>query len=255
MRGSFVTSMCRPTCFEPMIHLVSTVFARLAELTASGRRHAVATVVRTHGSTPQVIGARLVVTDDETERPVGTLGGGCVEADAILASREILKRGGRSLNSHSLNEDLAWNTGLVCGGTMWVLAEPGEEALSAGDRNFVEACARAAEGGPPLAIATLLERHGQGLTFVARMVVDAEGTMQRIARRRSTRCVRRRRGPEATAARHAQARQRRGAARIADRARDRPAEARGCRRRARGASHRAAGAIARFRGDHSRGPA
>jgi xanthine dehydrogenase accessory factor len=154
---------------------VSSIFARLAELTAAGRRHAVATVVRTQGSTPQVVGARLVITDNADERPVGTLGGGCVEADAILASREILKRGGRSLSSHSLNEDLAWNTGLVCGGTMWVLAERGEDALSAGERNFVEACARAAEGGTPLAIATLLERRGQDLAFVARMIVDADG--------------------------------------------------------------------------------
>ncbi len=100
-----------------------------------------------------------------------------MEADAILASREILKRGGRSLSAHSLNEDLAWNTGLVCGGTMWVLAEPGEEALAAGERNFVDACARAAEGGPPLAIATLLERQGHDLAFVARMVVDSEGVV------------------------------------------------------------------------------
>jgi len=47
----------------------------MAELSASGRRYAVATVVRTQGSTPQVVGARLLVTDDETERPMGTLGG------------------------------------------------------------------------------------------------------------------------------------------------------------------------------------
>ena len=154
---------------------MASIFTRLAELTTAGRRHAVATVVRTHGSTPQVVGARLVITDREDERPIGTLGGGCVEADAILASREILKRGGRSLTSHALNEDLAWNTGLVCGGTMWVLAERGEEALSAGERNFAEACARAAEGGPPVAIVTLLERRGQSLVFAARMVVEAEG--------------------------------------------------------------------------------
>src|SRR5689334_21311545 len=102
----------------------------MAELAAAGRRYAVATVVRTQGSTPQVIGARLVVTDDDNERPIGTLGGGCVEADAILTSREILKTGGRPVRAHALTEELAWNTGLVCGGTMWILAEPGEDALS-----------------------------------------------------------------------------------------------------------------------------
>lgn len=153
-----------------------SIYSRLAQLTAAGRRHAVATVVRTQGSTPQQIGARLVVTADESERPAGTLGGGCVEADAILASREILQRGGRSLRSYSLTEDLAWNTGLVCGGTMWILAEPGEEAIAAGGSNFVEASLRAADGGPPIVLVTLLERRGHDLAFVARMIVDANGT-------------------------------------------------------------------------------
>lgn len=154
---------------------MSSIFRHLATLSATGRRHAVATVVRTQGSTPQVVGARLVVTDHEDERPVGTLGGGCVEAEAILASREVIARGGRTLRSHALNEDLAWNTGLVCGGTMWVLAERGEDALPRGETRLLEACARAAEGGPPVAMATLLERRGRDLSFAARLVVDADG--------------------------------------------------------------------------------
>ena len=141
-----------------------SIYARIADLTAAGRRYAVATVVRTQGSTPQVVGARLVVTDDETERPTGTLGGGCVEADAILASREIIKHGGRSLRMHALTEELAWNTGLVCGGTMWILAERGEEAGI-----------HAIEEGRPVVIATLLERQGRDLNFAGRIVVDADG--------------------------------------------------------------------------------
>jgi xanthine dehydrogenase accessory factor len=160
-----------PRTYDPSV----SIYSRLAQLTAAGRRHAVATVVRTQGSTPQQIGARLVVTTDENERPAGTLGGGCVEADAILASREILQRGGRSLRSYSLTEDLAWNTGLVCGGTMWILAEPGEEAIAADGRNFVEASVLAANGGPPIVLVTLLERRGHDLAFVGRMIIDAHG--------------------------------------------------------------------------------
>ena len=56
-------------------------YARMSELAQSGQPFAVATVVRTHGSTPQTIGAKLVVSADESERPFGTLGGGCVEAE------------------------------------------------------------------------------------------------------------------------------------------------------------------------------
>jgi len=40
------------------------LYARMAELARSGQRFALATVVRTHGSTPQVAGAKLIITED-----------------------------------------------------------------------------------------------------------------------------------------------------------------------------------------------
>jgi xanthine dehydrogenase accessory factor len=156
---------------------VSSIYRRLAELSDSGRRFAVATVVRTQGSTPQVVGAKLVVTDDEQERPKGTLGGGCVEADAILACRDILGGGASTLRGYSLAEDLAWNTGLVCGGTMWILAEAGADALTIGGRDHRDVFARAIDSGPPVAVTTLLERRGRDLAFSGRAVVDAAGSI------------------------------------------------------------------------------
>ena len=153
---------------------MDSIYARIAELAASGRRFAVATVVRTQGSTPQVVGAKLVVTDDERERPGGTLGGGCVEADAILACREILAGASRSLRAYALTEDLAWNTGLVCGGTMWILAEAGSDAVTIGDRDQRDAFRRALDSGPPLAIATLFERRGRDLAFAGRVAVGVD---------------------------------------------------------------------------------
>lgn len=156
---------------------VPSIYARIAELVAAGRKFAVATVVRTQGSTPQVVGAKLVVTDDERERPGGTLGGGCVEADAILACRDILSGGSRSLRAYALTEDLAWNTGLVCGGTMWILAEPGSDAITIGGRDQREAFIRALDSGPPVAIATLFERRGRDLAFAGRVAVEADGTV------------------------------------------------------------------------------
>ena len=147
----------------------------MSELASAGRKFAVATVVRTQGSTPQVVGAKLVVSDDENERPRGTLGGGCVEADAILACREILAGGTRTLRGYSLAEELAWNTGLVCGGTMWILAEAGADAVSIGGTNYLPEFARAIDSGPPLAVATLLEKQGRELAFAGRMVVRPDG--------------------------------------------------------------------------------
>ena len=136
-----------------------------------------ATVVRTHGSTPQTIGARLIVTDDPAVRPFGTLGGGCVEADAMLAAREAIDHGTRSLREYRLTEDLAWNTGLVCGGTMWILAEPGESAFVCGDGSVLPELVDAADGEAPLAIVTALNKVDRGYSFGGRVAVRGDGSV------------------------------------------------------------------------------
>ena len=154
---------------------MTAVFQRLAELRAEGRRAALATVVRTLGSTPQIAGAKLVL--DDLNRAAGTLGGGCVEADAMIAAREVIARGGRSLRAYELTEDLAWNTGLVCGGTMWILAEGAEDAVGSVQGDRLDDIVRAAAGGPPLAIATLLRRVDRAVQFAGRVFVDLEGRL------------------------------------------------------------------------------
>ena len=64
------------------------LYAKMAELEREGRRFAVATVVRTRGSTPQVVGAKMLV--DDLGRTFGTLGGGCVEGDAFAEAQAVL---------------------------------------------------------------------------------------------------------------------------------------------------------------------
>src|SRR5215831_8138062 len=136
--------------------MTAALYVRVRDLEQQGRRVAIATVVRTQGSTPQVAGAKLVVTDDFSARAAGTLGGGCVEADAIGAAREVLTSGGQSLRAYELTEELAWNTGLVCGGTMWILAERGSDAFAVDGRSMLPALVDAATGGTPVAVATRL---------------------------------------------------------------------------------------------------
>ena len=155
--------------------MTAALYARLRDLERDGHRVAIATVVRTQGSTPQVAGAKLVVTDDPSARAAGTLGGGCVEADAIDAAREVIAQGGQSLRAYELTEELAWNTGLVCGGTMWILAERGTDALDAGGRSMLPALVDAATGGTPMAVVTRLRRRGRDLAYAGRLFVDAAG--------------------------------------------------------------------------------
>jgi xanthine dehydrogenase accessory factor len=159
---------------------MASAFIRMHELASAGVPFAVATVVRTQGSTPQVVGAKLVLTGAEGQRPIGTLGGGCVEADAIDAARNVLGGGTASLREYQLTEELAWTTGLVCGGTMWILAEGGVGGAWPAAIDGIDpfaAAAAAASGGPPVAFVSSFHRHGRTLRFDARALVLAGGRM------------------------------------------------------------------------------
>lgn len=150
------------------------VYAKMAELEREGRRFAVCTVVRTVGSTPQVVGAKLLV--DDLGRLTGTLGGGCVEGDAFVEAKRVISTGEPSLREYELTEDLAWDTGLVCGGTMWIQIEPGERALRLGERDLLGDVLAASSGGRPVAIATLLEKNARDLASRGKLFVENDGS-------------------------------------------------------------------------------
>ena len=148
------------------------IYARMAELEREGRRFAVATVVRTTGSTPQVVGAKLLV--DDLGRLVGTLGGGCVEGDAFVEAKRVIESGEPSLREYELTEELAWDTGLVCGGTMWISIEPGERVLRFAGRDLLGDVLAASAGGKPVALATLMRRHGKDVAAAGKLFVEVD---------------------------------------------------------------------------------
>ena len=136
----------------------------------------VATVVRTSGSTPQKSGAKLLVREDGSG--VGTLGGGCVEGDIWFAAQELLKRGGDAvLRDYQLNEDLAAQDGLVCGGTMYFLIDPVRQPDPY--RDFAAQAADAYAGGPPMAIVNVTAAPSTSDVVVgAKMLVRENGDTQ-----------------------------------------------------------------------------
>jgi xanthine dehydrogenase accessory factor len=88
------------------------------------RRLAVATIVNTSGSTPQRTGAKLLVFDDG--RMMGTVGGGCVEADVWAEAREALAENKSRICKFSLrdNPDAPPDEeGMICGGDMEVFID------------------------------------------------------------------------------------------------------------------------------------
>jgi xanthine dehydrogenase accessory factor len=100
------------------------VFAALAEALEQGEETALVTIVASNGSTPQRVGAKMLVYADG--RTVGTIGGGCYENDAFGRAREAIASKRPVTVKYELNDDFAQETGLVCGGQMEVFIEPVE---------------------------------------------------------------------------------------------------------------------------------
>lgn len=95
--------------------------AAAAEVRA-GNRAALATVSRHRGSLPMATDAKMLVTT--LGRRLGTVGGGCVEADVIEQAIVTLDSQKPTFVRHSLNADVAGDLGLSCGGTVEFFVEP-----------------------------------------------------------------------------------------------------------------------------------
>jgi len=150
------------------------VFRAASDEKTAGNDMVVATVVKTSGSTPQKPGAKLLVRADGSG--VGTLGGGCVEGDIWFAASQLLKSGGSAeMRDYELNEDLAAQDGLVCGGTMYFLLDPvRKEAL---ESDFNDEVIAAYEGGAPVAVASLMNvPDGSELVVGSKLLVRENGS-------------------------------------------------------------------------------
>jgi xanthine dehydrogenase accessory factor len=98
------------------------VWRAAADLARGGTPAALATVARVRGSTPVPAGTKMLVGPEG--RLLGTVGGGCVEADVIGAALAAQQQGRPALVTHHLNADLAGDLGLSCGGTVDIFVEP-----------------------------------------------------------------------------------------------------------------------------------
>lgn len=87
----------------------------------AGRGVAIATVIEIWGSAPRAVGSHLVV--DEDGRFAGSVSGGCVEADVIVAGQDCIADGVARLLEFGVEDEVAWRVGLPCGGRVAVYVE------------------------------------------------------------------------------------------------------------------------------------
>jgi xanthine dehydrogenase accessory factor len=91
-----------------------------------GIKIAIATVVNTWGSSPQDVGAKMVIS--EPGEFVGSVSGGCVEGSVIAEAEGVIKSQQAKLLHFGVGDETAWDVGLACGGEIEVFLEPVDDA-------------------------------------------------------------------------------------------------------------------------------
>jgi xanthine dehydrogenase accessory factor len=148
------------------------ILARLAELKAAGRRAALATVVHIVGSAYRRPGAKFLI--EETGGTLGSVSGGCLEADVREIAQGVMATGAPSLRHYSTgaDEDMVWGLGLGCNGSVDVFVETATEgslADRAGELRELLA------GDSPVAMLTVVDG---GENVGATLVLGPDGTVR-----------------------------------------------------------------------------
>jgi xanthine/CO dehydrogenase XdhC/CoxF family maturation factor len=100
------------------------ILQQAADWRSAGKGVALATVVKTWGSSPRPAGAKLAVTDDGAF--VGSVSGGCVEGVVIEEAQAAIRDGQPRLLDFGVSDEQAWEVGLACGGKIEIFVEPVE---------------------------------------------------------------------------------------------------------------------------------
>ena len=162
------------------------LLTQILDWQTAGERVAIATVIRVAGSAPRPVGASMIVSSGE--RMAGSVSGGCVETTVYEELMDILA-GGAPRNLHfGITEDMIWDVGLACGGTIDVfcrelnprLASTMEEYLSKGE---AFALATVVTGKGRVGETTLITQTGTaiGSSIPAAVTTAREALSSRIA--------------------------------------------------------------------------
>src|SRR6266700_431830 len=98
------------------------IYAEIARLRKEGRRAALATIIQVQGSIPSYESSKILVRDDGSI--MGTVGGGCVEAEVWSAAQEVMREEKPRRLHFNLNANPEYDNGLVCGGSLDIFIEP-----------------------------------------------------------------------------------------------------------------------------------
>ena len=102
------------------------IIGEIGRLRQRGERLALASLIWSTGSIPMSDRAKMIITEDGSI--IGTIGGGCLEAEVLSVGRAVLDTGANQHITYTMTEKQAGESGLNCGGTVRIyteLVEPG----------------------------------------------------------------------------------------------------------------------------------
>ncbi|RHW41580.1 XdhC family protein [Neobacillus notoginsengisoli] len=98
------------------------IFNHLLGIKLAGKNAALATIIRTKGSTPRKAGSKMLIMEDGNL--IGTIGGGCGEAEVIETAMVVISSQKPAQHQVDLTKGLFYEDGGICGGIMDVFIEP-----------------------------------------------------------------------------------------------------------------------------------
>ncbi len=106
------------------VEIDSQVIDAAFELEKSNRSFVLAVVTKTWGSSPRQAGSMMVI--EKGGHMVGSVSGGCVEGEVVLAAKEVIDHGKSQTLNFSVANENAWEVGLSCDGAITVFICPSQ---------------------------------------------------------------------------------------------------------------------------------
>lgn len=143
------------------------VLTEIVRRCSAEERVGLCTVVATRGSCPQSAGANMIVLADG--RTLGTLGGGCVEAEVRQRAMRMLNDDKSDLLSFDLNHDYGWDDGLICGGAMDIYIQSLDASRVDRFKQIIDAIARRDGSADAVEFRIAYTRSGKDCEYIERM--------------------------------------------------------------------------------------
>jgi len=128
------------------------IYAEIVKALGRKENLALATLITRVGSAPRGVGAKYLIKEDGTS--MGSIGGGCVEAEVWQGAKEVMRKGKGGVLHFSLTAEQLAEGGLICGGNIDIFLEPLKEEFL----NIYQEVVKIRQKGGAAVLATLISR-------------------------------------------------------------------------------------------------